>query len=71
MERGATVITGNVTANRVTHISTNDIERALTCTGNAPPLTGTGNQVDDVNSGQGSSFGGGTDNDSLSPGDND
>jgi hypothetical protein len=43
VERGATVITGNVTAKRVTHISTNDIERALTCTGN---------QVDGVNSGQ-------------------
>lgn len=52
-------------------ISDNDIEKALTCTGNAAPLTGAGNQVDGTNSGQCSAFGGGTDDDSLSPGDND
>jgi hypothetical protein len=52
-------------------ISDNDIEFALTCTGNAAPLTGTGNQVDGQNSGQCSTFAGRTVDDSLSPGDND
>lgn len=52
-------------------ISDNDIEHALTCAGNAAPLTGSGNQVDGLNSGQCSAFAGGTDDDTLSPGDND
>ena len=52
-------------------ISDNDIELALTCTGNAAPLTGSANQVDGPNSGQCSTFAGGTDDDSMSPGDND
>ena len=52
-------------------ISDNDIEHALTCTGDAGSLTGGGNQVDGLNSGQCSAFGGGTDDDSVSPGDND
>jgi hypothetical protein len=52
-------------------ISDNDIERALECTGNAPPLTGSGNAVDGPNTGQCSSFGGAADDDTTSPGDND
>jgi hypothetical protein len=52
-------------------ISDNDIEGALTCTGNAAPLAGTGNQVDGLNAGQCATFAGGTDNDTLAPGDND
>jgi hypothetical protein len=52
-------------------ISNNDIEDDLNCTGNAPPPTGTNNQVDGPNTGQCSTTGGGTDNDTTSPGDND
>ena len=52
-------------------ISNNDIEDDLNCTGNAPPPTGANNRVDGPNTGQCSATGGGTDNDTTSPGDND
>src|SRR3984893_13231810 len=50
-------------------ISNNDIEDDLNCTGNAPLPTGTNNRVDGPNTGQCSAPGGGTDNDTTSPGD--
>ena len=65
---GSLTFVGNASGGAITD---NDIEGALNCTGNAPPLTGSGNQVDGPNTGQCSTFGGGTDDDTLSPGDND
>lgn len=52
-------------------ISNNDIEGALKCVDNTPPPTGSGNQVDEANTGQCAALGGGADNDTMSPGDND
>jgi hypothetical protein len=52
-------------------ISNNDIEGALKCINNTPSPTGSGNQVDEANTGQCAALGGGADNDTMSPGDND
>jgi hypothetical protein len=67
--RSATGSTAALTAHDVTCHSGQIL--TVTCTGNTAVLTGSGNQVDGLNSGQCSAFGGGTDDDTLSPGDND
>ena len=67
-------IVGNLTFNGNASggvISNNDIEGALNCLNNTPPSTGHSNQVDGSNTGQCAALGGGTDDDTTSPGDND